>query len=219
MICLWQCFVNNVFVDGDSDLFCAAVCHKSPWNTPTIVFCLIQEMLTLTLFSVVNTAFFLFVRKLLKAFGPSHFFEGAHSICCWSKCCVMCKGVDMDFKGRLLLGVCPNVSVIWTCLEGSWIQQQEQSIDFAFFSWSGIYLCNIKGVAKLALQDSWLKLFTESLIRLRYSSFTKETVVHLVGTEGDKCRGWELAFVYGQMNRMKGKPLRNTIFCWNKDDM
>ena len=61
----------------------------------TIVFNLIQVLPGLTFLSVVNEAFLLFVRKLLKTFCPGHSFESAHGKSSRSVCSESSKCVDV----------------------------------------------------------------------------------------------------------------------------
>ena len=62
---------------------------KSPWDTFALLFDLFYVFLRLALLSVVNMAFFLVVRELLKVFGPSHFLQIAHPKGSSPKICVL----------------------------------------------------------------------------------------------------------------------------------
>ena len=65
----WESFHRFCF-----HLTFSRVSLKSPWNTIALHLNLIQVLLSLAFLSVVNNAFLLVVRKLLKVFCPSHSF-------------------------------------------------------------------------------------------------------------------------------------------------
>ena len=77
------------------------VSHQSPWKAATVFVNMLQELLSLTLLSVVNEAFLLVVRKLLKAFRSSHSLQSAHSKRSGTICSELCESVDVDFEGLL----------------------------------------------------------------------------------------------------------------------
>ena len=72
--------------------------RQGPWGAIAIVLNMFQELLRLTLLSVVNLAVFLVVRKLFEAFCCSHSFQAVQIVISSSISGVLSKGVDVDLK-------------------------------------------------------------------------------------------------------------------------
>ena len=104
---------------------------ESPWRTMALPLNLIQVPLGLTLLPVVDSAFLLVVRKLLKLFGPGHSLQTGHPIGSGFRYGVMLKCVDEDPE-RMICCPEPN-NILFTDIYLIWVgvQQKEKSTGFA----------------------------------------------------------------------------------------
>ena len=134
-----------------------------------------------------NLAFFLAVTHLIEAWLASHSLQIVHCVCSRTKSCVFSKCVDVQFERLLVISLNLDIGRFhWIWL---WVQKEEESISFASFGRFPRIFCNIKSVAKLALENGWLKLVTKSHVLKLHHLKSQQVVVPLVRAEGNQ-RGW-----------------------------
>ena len=165
------------------------------------MFDLIEELVSLTFFFVVNTAFLLTLGKLFKAFCASHTFQSVHREGSKSIFSMLCKCVDVNFE-RVSL----NIHSIGVYFVWGGVDKEGKSMSFAHFSRFRCVCCNVKRVAKLTLKDGWFELVANCKIIQLWPLLSKHAAVSLVGAERDKGRRRKIAFlVRSQEDRVEGQ--------------
>ena len=133
----------------------------NPGSTVAVALNLFQELLHLALLLVVDKTFFLANRKLYKVLRCPHSFEAIEFIGSWSIGSVWSKGVDVELEVFLFLSLNSVVDILtdiqWVRV---WVQHEKKSFCFAFSCWLYLQLCNVKGVAELAIKDGLFKFIT-----------------------------------------------------------
>ena len=110
---------------------------------------------------------------------------------------MLCQSVDVHFEVigavPLHLNIIGGLNLIWV-----WVYHKKEAVPFACFSRVHRILSSIKGVTQLAFQDSWFEFVAMCEI---FKLWSNPADIVLVGAEGDKCRGRNIALeVRGQVD-------------------
>ena len=116
---------------------------ESPGSTATAAFNLLQVLLRLTIFSLVNHATFLFVWKFQEVFSPCHSFESVHGKRSSLVRGEGCKRMDVYFVRLLILDISIPITSR-TQLIRMRVQEEEKSIIFSRFRQFSVKFCNFK---------------------------------------------------------------------------
>ena len=110
---------------------------------------------------------------------------------------MLCQCVDENFEViravSLHLNIIGGLNLIWVR-----VYQKKETVSFAWSSRVYCILGSIKGVTQLAFQDSWFEFVAKCEI---FKLWSNPADIVLVGAEGDKCRGRNIALeVRGQVD-------------------